>query len=1101
VLDEDALWRRCEQAWGSWLEAYGYAVTPLGQATGNTSRSQAPLTKVGGEYFRSPDFSAIKDGLTEFWEVKSRSRAAIDPLTGESQHWIDRAAFSDYLQISLRTGTRVWVVLYEAPTATSPGRWLQVDVRELREIGTVESRRGASGATLDAWVWPVSEMREIGGPAVDVSKGDEPLLPAEGEGVPLAPIDLFPVERTLRRKRRTSVLPSEAPSGQGEEPAPIQPPSQGPLPHQWLEHEPALALDVLRRSLGIPFFPRYSVLRVGLDGIDVDDLLGLVEYGIRVFVVAATGPAHSQSDDVLAAYQDARLLEWAVVPDAELLGSWVVDGVGVDDIPEQARAALRAADDSGGLNLAQYKVVHAPADADVLVSAGAGTGKTETMAERIVYLLATGAGRSTGEGAVPKDLRADEIALITFTREAASEMRERIARTLLLRQRLCRSCAIPVVAWMLQLARSDITTIHSFAKRLIATGGGAVGLGPEARVARRTLDVHTAVQRALSERLVGLIDKYHEGVPAAYEWQRHVLSVWEALESNGIDLLGVAGPSGVDDVDWGAAPDDALGQEVVNLTRSVISDAAAELAVDYLRDQTLPTNGLVPAATAVLRSSPLPQVRSYRHLFVDEFQDTDAGQMELILDVRQLIGARLFVVGDVKQGIYRFRGAEGNAFKELEERVVKRGLPKSEAFNLTRNYRSGEKLLDSMHPWFAAWGSRNLLPYADVDRLQPHVRRGGDVSTAASVEQHNAKNFADVAAARVQRWDTLHPGKSIGVLCRENWQAIEVQKAVRERGLPCELRVGGSFWASPAVRELRVLLEGAADPDDAAALLEISETRWAAGLLGAASPTGIEKTAWGGDLAAPVAWQSRFAHVASTGNFLRADLEPLRGRMVLLGALLSTMPLLEWVVECTRVFAPDACSLPGEDDETERRRYGRCLDHLLTLLDAQFQDGPLSLERLLGWLRLQVATNRNEDEPDPETSGKIVALTVHKAKGLQYKRVVVPATDRPFGPPRGLATRTAVLRAPGEQVRVLWRWHLNAGRRTEKDFTNVSQARQQVDWGTDDADTAREEARLLYVAMTRAKEELVLMVDSGAQPNAGPPSCWADLLLVGGHHG
>ena len=217
MLDEDALWRRCEQAWGSWLEADGYAVTPLGQATGNTSRSQAPLTKVGGDYLRSPDFSAIKDGLTQFWEVKSRARASVDPLTGESQHWIDHAAFSDYLQIAVRTDTRVWVVLYEAPTATSPGRWLQADVLELREMGTVETRRGASGATLDAWVWPVSEMREIRGPAVDVRKLEEPLLPPEGGGVPVAPVDLFPVERTLRRKRGKSVPVAEAPLARQEE--------------------------------------------------------------------------------------------------------------------------------------------------------------------------------------------------------------------------------------------------------------------------------------------------------------------------------------------------------------------------------------------------------------------------------------------------------------------------------------------------------------------------------------------------------------------------------------------------------------------------------------------------------------------------------------------------------------------------------------------------------------------------------------------------------------------------------------------------------------------------------------------------------------------
>ena len=58
-------------------------------------------------------------------------------------------------------------------------------------------------------------------------------------------------------------------------------------------------------------------------------------------------------------------------------------------------------------------------------------------------------------------------------------------------------------------------------------------------------------------------------------------------------------------------------------------------------------------------------MRRYRYLFVDEFQDTDAAQIDLVLELRERLDCRLFVVGDVKQGIYRFRGAEGNAFEEL----------------------------------------------------------------------------------------------------------------------------------------------------------------------------------------------------------------------------------------------------------------------------------------------------------------------------------------------------------------------------------------------------------------------------------------------------
>ena len=67
MLDEDALWRRCELAWGRWLEESGHAVTPLGEAVGNTARSQAPLTMVGGEHLRMDGL----DGLDRWMRQRS----------------------------------------------------------------------------------------------------------------------------------------------------------------------------------------------------------------------------------------------------------------------------------------------------------------------------------------------------------------------------------------------------------------------------------------------------------------------------------------------------------------------------------------------------------------------------------------------------------------------------------------------------------------------------------------------------------------------------------------------------------------------------------------------------------------------------------------------------------------------------------------------------------------------------------------------------------------------------------------------------------------------------------------------------------------------
>lgn len=1089
MLDEDALWRRCENAWAQWLSDNDFAVTRLTDATHNTAHSGAPLMQIGDKLVRAPDLLATSASGTEYWEVKTRSRADVDQLTGQTQHWMDYQAFSHYLAVT-KYATRVWVVLFETPTAVAPGRWLKIDVERLRDVGFHDDRRGVGGAMVKAWVWPVSEMEPTAGPVVEVPPGDVPLLPQEGAEQALTVADLAAVERTLRRR-----LPSPAPVAQPVE----QPPetlapdlviADGPevkLEH-WLDSEPALALDVLRRTLEIPYQPRYSVLRVGLDGVDIDDLLGLLHYGIRLFLVSSSKPAVSMESTQLQAFVDSRMLEWAVVPEAMGCDAWIVDGQVPDETPATVIRAVQAADDAGEVNLAQYRVVHSPPGSDVVVRAGAGTGKTETMAERAVFLLATSSAQNT-DAAVATDLRADEIALVTFTRESAAEMRQRIARTLLLRQRLCQRCALPALAWMLQLAAADIVTIHTLAKRVTASGAGALGLGPDFRVARRTLEFRAAVYQALSSRLETMIASHHTQVPAAYEWLNHVQAVWDALENNGVDLFRLGSEDLDVVVDWGAAPSTGLEKVVVETTRDVILEVAEAMKQLSLREQTLPTNQLVPSATAALRSQDEPLVRRYRYLFVDEFQDTDAAQIDLVLELRERLDCRLFVVGDIKQGIYRFRGAEGNAFEELFNRVKASDLPTMTDFTLTRNFRSGERLLDSLHPYFERWGRDDLLVYSSADQLRPRHREK-DGSREIVIESVRTNDFATEAADRVARWRALHPGDSIGILCRQNWQAEKVQTEVQARSVSCELRVGGSFFESPAVREFRVLLEAVADPEDHAALLELCETRWAPPILAGTGPVGVDEDVWGADSELPVPWGVRLAAAAEGGSFQRDDLYALRLRLRALRSMLRDVPVLAWVVELTRVFEPEAYRVPDEDD-AERVRYGRCLDHLITLVDAQFKDGATTLERLLFWVRLQIATNHREDEPDAETDGKVVALTVHKAKGLEFERVVLPTTGTRFGPPASVVTRTSVLRPNEERPRVLWKWDLGHGSGAST-FSNVPLFRQ-ADWSVDDRDTTREETRLLYVAMTRAREELLVFVDSRTRQTSNPTS-WAELI-------
>lgn len=1081
IYNEEALWRQCERAWGDWLQERDYLVMRLGDAIGNTSRSLAPLIGIGDDYRRAPDLQTAREGKSEYWEIKFRSRPFTDPLTGAQHHWMGYAAFRDYLEISNRSGFPVWVVLYEGATALSEGRWLIAEIHALQNEGRREARVGHGGDEVDAWMWPVTSMRVIGGPEVQAHPSESPLLPEEGDAAPAAPTSYAPLERSLRLGAADELAETGLLSDRAA--------------RKVLGSEPSTGLDVLSRVLGLPAVPKYSVLRVGIGDTELEDLLGLLDYGIRVFLVT------SQRDEAfrtsrLQAFEDGRLLEWAVVPGLEGSEHWVVDGDLPTPRPPALDHALRAADIPGGINLGQYLIVHASADSDVLVTAGAGTGKTETMAERMIFLLAT--SRATSNEKVPYALQADDFALITFTREAAHEMRSRIARSLLLRQRLSKRCVLPALAWMLQLGNAQISTIHAFAKSIVQDAGGAIGVGPGFTVSDRRLDLRTFLQRNLSEPLKEMF-MTHEGkqIPASYQWQNHLEQIWNSLENNGVEML-----PGPDDgrehpvVGWGTPTGTPLAIEVQRIVHDAIRDAAVSFSRLSRDDQVLPTAQLIPTALSALRAQDHPPTRSIRFLFVDEFQDTDSLQIDLLLAVRERVGAHLFVVGDPKQGIYRFRGAAGNAFQELDDRVAQRGEEPFMKFDLNRNFRSGAVLLDSLDPFFSAWGEKKLLPYGSVDKLKPGIP-GEDKSTSVAFDKgHSYQTFASSAADTVERWRASGPTESIGILCRQNWQAREVQKAVREKNLACDLAVGGSFFRTSAVRELRVFLEAVMDPVDDAALLELCETRWAAGLHSADVPLGVDlDQRWSEQVASPVRWWDRVGTLAETDSFQRGDLNPLRGRLMDLRAMLARMPVLAWLVECERVFAPTASSLPQKDDETERTRYGRCFEHLLTLLVANFEDSPASLETVHQWLSMQIETNTSEDEPftAEDAEGSTTALTIHKAKGLEFDRVLVPVTWTKFGPPSKAETEASVLSPehPGEPPRLIWKWTA-----ASPHYSNVSKRKEDQKLWEEDAEELRaEETRLLYVAMTRARQELHMMLPPGNRMSF-PPKDWRDLLLL-----
>lgn len=1083
--NEAAIWRRCEVAWSKWLQARHFAVFHAGEALGNSKGTRAPLMAIEGQLLRAPDLQTTKEGVTEYWEVKYRSRSEVDQLTGERIHWTSDKAFADYVAISDATGCTVWVVLFEGPTSTSPGRWLRANVKALEVQGRSGRRFGRGGAPVPAWTWPVESMEVMSGPDVDVSSGNAGILPAEGEPDSLEIAGLDFVERQLRLSQATVCAETEVASLAS--------------PEAWslLQNEPTLGLDLLRRRLGIPSLPRYSVLRVGLRGIDIDDLLGLLHYGIRVFLISAEARESLMDQNDLQAFIDSRLLEIAVIGDsiAPQDEGWIVDGAFPSPESDRLLKLLDMADSVGGINTGQYRIVHAPIGADMLITAGAGTGKTETMSERLIFLLSTFEGASESPAYADGrhvDLRVDDVVLMTFTREAALEMRERISYTIMLRQRLCRRNVLPSLAWLMQLGGTEIATIHTFAKRILKSTGSGLGWGPELKVTRHTLALREVLHHTLSPYLSNMIDSHADEVPPSYLWEDHLEKVWAALEGNGVGMIrsGIESDQGLP-VIWGDGGTQGLHGSVEAATRAVIQAASARYRDLCVDSQAVRAGDLVPLALTSLQSQDKPSLQKPRFLFVDEFQDTDPSQMELVLEIKARLGAHLFVVGDGKQGIYRFRGAEGNAFQQLRNRIRDRRLEPFVEEPLSRNYRTGAALLHSIHPYFSAWHSTGHLVYAEDDRLRP-VTWEEDASESIQFSRIKRNSFVYQAAEDVGEWRQQDPDASIAILCRQNAQAIAVKRQIEKTGGYCELLVGGDFFRSPAVRELVAFLKAVAQPDDDSALLQLCETRWASGLLHGDAPEGLAGPEWRPAVAAIKGWSDRIGSLEHSGNYDRSDLVQLRRRLISLGDLLGRMPLIAWLVECARTFAPESTQRIEESGDYEQNRYARCLDHAITLLDAQFESRPISLERLLTWLQLQVATNHSEDEPvdTADRRGTTTALTVHKAKGLEFDRVLIPNTWTPFGSGHRAGTQATVLRGESGPPRLIWKWSVGS-----EQFSNVSRDQEHL-WRTDSRETAREEARLLYVALTRAKSRLRIYVPSRGEPN-DDPSSWADFLKYG----
>jgi DNA helicase-2/ATP-dependent DNA helicase PcrA len=416
----------------------------------------------------------------------------------------------------------------------------------------------------------------------------------------------------------------------------------------------------------------------------------------------------------------------------------------------------------------------------LLIVAGAGTGKTKVITNRIAYLISS------------KRAEPSQILALTFTEKAAAEMEERV------------DILVPY-----GYAESWIGTFHSFGEHVLRDHAMELGLTPEYRVLSQAEQVIF-----LREHLFELpLRRYRPlGDPT-----KHLSEI--------ASLISRAKDEAVTPSEYLAEAERMLSEADDERSRGA-AEAHREMAGVYQSYEELKGQaGCIDFGDQVCLPLKLfwerPEVlaeyqRKFPFVLVDEFQDTNVAQFELL---RLLAGERpnITVVGDDDQSIYRFRGAAlGNILSFREH------YPQSRTVVLCRNYRSTAAILDASYRLIRHNDPHRLESSYNIDkRLVPRVDGGSPVILHRS---RTPDEEADWVAGTIRN-AVEQEGASWGdaaVLVRARMDAKPIMRALNLYGIPYQVGTGESLYKQPEVRAAISFLRCVANPDDSVSLFELA---------------------------------------------------------------------------------------------------------------------------------------------------------------------------------------------------------------------------------------------------------------------------------------
>ena len=643
------------------------------------------------------------------------------------------------------------------------------------------------------------------------------------------------------------------------------------------------------------------------------------------------------------------------------------------------------------LNPAQVKAV-SHCGGPLLVVAGAGSGKTRVLTRRIAYLMSR------------RNVAPYQILAITFTNKAAGEMKERVAKLV-----------GPVAQSMW------VSTFHSACVRILRQEAMRLGYS----------NSFSIYDSADSLRLITIVAK-----ELNLDSKRYPARQFASMISNAKnELLG---------------PADYL-NSTSNQFEQVVADVYSVYQLRLQRANAMDFDDLILKTVEVLQRYPEAKARfrsRFRHVLVDEYQDTNHAQYIL---VKELVGsegegiapAELCVVGDADQSIYGFRGATIRNILQFEL-----DYPSATTVLLEQNYRSTQNILNAANAVITKNESRK------EKNLWTDSGSGALLTGYVAENEHDEARFIAEEIRQLQREAKSQPGGT-AIFYRTNAQSRVFEEVFMRNGLPYKVVGGLRFYERREVKDLLAYLRVLANCDDEVSLRRIINVPKRG--IGDTSLDYVDLFARETGISF---WQALLrstevpglpARAVQSINEFTSMISALR---VLVEAKTRPSVIVEAALEQSGLLIELATSTDPQDEvrvENLRELVAVSMEYEEREFEDLGEDEEISLAGFLE--KVSLVADADEIPGGDDKEGVVTMMTLHTAKGLEYPTVFLTGMED------GIFPHSRTL---GEK------------------------------------DEIEEERRLAYVGLTRARERLYISRaeyrSTWGAPNYNPPSRFLDEI-------